>query len=664
MWAWAGLAGCHGGSSSDVRPFPETDVETADTDTAATGAPTLALLTRFPLPFAEVLDPAPSADMLIPTSGEGSGSLRIQVEGPFRVTPDETTVTAGEALSLNVSADVEMDSPSLSTGVAVFALDDAEIGRVELAAVVGDAGLGAADWEADEYGLRAVVDLPSAPYPDGSGTWDDPSVLLFVPLGLSDRDGVDVVTHLHGHNATIPDTVDAQYLTEQHALSGRDALFVAPQGPVEYPSGDFGKLMERDGYLHLVRDAISVLYRDGLVTWPEIGEQALTSHSGGYLATAAIVDRGGLPISAVHLYDSLYGEADVYESFVLDGGVLRSVWTSGGGTDDNNRAFAADLAAEGVDVGSTFGDDELAAGEVTIGGTWSSHGTCMIVERNAARWLAASGLPRRPNAAPELLYTLADGRVGWRPDLAPGTRTWRVEGSDDSVHFETLAEVSGTTATVEPRAWLRLRVVEGGVVSDPSDTYGASGTEWLVVDGFDRVLGGSYTAPTHDFAARLGDALGAGFSVASNEAVARGDVDLGDFPHVLWMLGDESSYDLPFSDAEEAALAAYIGAGGEVIVTGSEAAYADTAFVKDTLHATFLADDAGTDRAGGYRFGVAYPEDYPDVIGGQKTVWTYDTGGAAAVMWDDRVIVVGFPLETLSPSDLAPAMSELEAALR
>ena len=79
------------------------------------------------------------------------------------------------------------------------------------------------------------------------------------------------------------------------------------------------------------------------------------------------------------------------------------------------------------------------------------------------------------------------------------------------------------------RKWLRARGVYGdGTVSRPSDAYGATGTSWLVVDGFDRVLDGSFTGATHPFAAKVGAATGDPFSVASNEAVAQGIVDLAE----------------------------------------------------------------------------------------------------------------------------------------
>jgi hypothetical protein len=665
MWALMLLLGCDP-TTSDVRT-PDTDAadhtdaadDSSQPEPLSVSAPPV-----FALPYAEVGDPEPRAPIQLTVRGSGDGTLAVRAEGPFHPDVTEIAVHGGTDATITVTADLGTDGPGLASGRLFLDLNGEPIATIRLGAAIGDPDLGPADWQPDTYGERALIAMPSAPYPDGSGTWDDPTVLFFVPTGLTDRDGVDVVTHLHGHNATVPDTIDAQYLTEQHALSGRDALFIAPQGPVEYPSGDFGRLMDDGGHARLIRDAITVLYRDGFIQVPEIGEQAVTSHSGGYLATAAILQRGGLPISSVLLYDSLYGQSSVYKSFALDGGVFRSNWTSGGGTDANNRSLAADLTRAGVDVDDTFFDDDLTQTPVSIGGTWSSHGSCMYVERSAARWLATSGLPRRPNAPPELRFALDDGRVAWRDDAAPGTRTWRVETSTDGVTFATAAETAATTATITPAAFVRVRAIEDGIASDPSDVYGNTGRDTLIVDGFDRVLGGSYTGETQPFAAIVGHALTTGFATASNEAVATGEVKLGDYRTVIWLLGDESSYDLPFSDAEERALSAYVAGGGRVIVSGSEAAYADKSFVGATLHATFVSDDAASTHAGGYAFGVAYAEDYPDVLSGEKTIWSYDTGGAAAVVWQGRVVMVGFPIETIAADDLSDALAELVAALR
>jgi hypothetical protein len=182
----------------------------------------------------------------------------------------------------------------------------------------------------------------------------------------------------------------------------------------------------------------------------------------------------------------------------------------------------------------------------------------------------------------------------------------------------------------------------------------------LIVDGFDRVLQGSWSEPTHDFAGRLGAALPDGFSVASNEAVMEGRVSLSDYPRVLWMLGDEGVADYTFEADERALIEDYLSGGGDLIVSGSEVGYAtDGPWLSSVLHMTFVADDAEATQAGGFTFGVAYEEDYPDVLSSQTVIWEYSGGGAAACGYEGQIIVVGFPLETISDDELPQALSDL-----
>ncbi|MDP2315205.1 MAG: fibronectin type III domain-containing protein [Pseudomonadota bacterium] len=620
---------------------------------------------HLPLPFVTAGDDAPEATFTLTATGaRGSDSdVSALVLGPFELEGETTPLGAGEARRYIVRYTGDTSEPSVGTGSVHFEADD-QLVEVSLAAVVGDPALPDADWETDSWGTQATLGLPSAPFPYEDSPYDDASVLIFVPDGLADRGALGVVTHLHGHNATLADIVASQHLVEQHALSGRDAVLIVPQGPVEAEDGDFGRLAEPDGLATLVRDVVAVLYRDGVVTHPETGAVALTAHSGGYRATAAMVRSGGLPVTAVHLFDALYGDTDTFADFAEDGGTLRSSYTASGGTDLENESLRDDLGDVGVTVGESFTDADLQTGPITVGPVDATHAGCVTDERAYARWLAESGLAHRPSAPPELLSVLSDGDsavVTWRADGGGEPLRYKVEGSDDNSRWSLLTDTGETTASVPATAWVRVRTTDVRFGdSEPSDTYGGTGADWLVVDGFDRVLDGSYTAPTHTFAATVGAALGA-YSVASNEAVASGAVRLADFPRVVWLLGDEGLADRTFDPAERAAVAAYVEAGGTLVVSGAEVAYAtDPTWLADVLHAAFVSDNAGTGTVETWIVGAAYPEDYPDVLVGDTTLWSWETGGAAAVGWDQRVVVVGFGLENLSRAHLASAVASLE----
>ncbi|MCA9565672.1 MAG: hypothetical protein KC561_19375, partial [Myxococcales bacterium] len=82
-------------------------------------------------------------------------------------------------------------------------------------------------------------------------------------------------------------------------------------------------------------------------------------------------------------------------------------------------------------------------------------------------------------------------------------------------------------------------------------------------------------------------------------------------------------------------------------------------WLKNDLGIVYVSDDAGTTTAGGHTFGTAYEEDYPDVLSSQETIWTYSSGGGAAVGYNHQVIGVGFGLETIADPDLPSALAEL-----
>ena len=673
MIAWLALSACKpvdsaavGDSAVESAPTESAPSETGprpvDTGGATDSEPDAAPSStpHLPLPFVEVGGGAPAGSLEVRAGSAATGPLEVSVDGPFVVDGSLAPLAAGDARSLTVTWSGDTATPQNVVGSVVVTVDGRAL-VTTVAAVIGAAGLGAGAWERDAWGQRLTVTLPSSPYPWGGAPYSDASVLIAVPPGVAPRDGIGAVTHLHGHNAVLAETVAGKHLVEQHALSGRDALLIVPQGPYDAADSDFGRLEEPGAHAALVRDAFAVAYRDGVVLWPVPGQQAVTAHSGGYHGTAAIVEAGGLPVDAVHLFDALYAEQATFEAYAVGGGVLRSVYTASGGTTSENVALRDDLRASGLTVGTTFDDASLVGARVTVGASGGTHDGCVTEERAFARWLAASGLRRGPWAPPELLSVASDGvtaRVVWRADADGRSHVWQVEGSTDGASWEVLAETSASEAEIPARAWVRVREADPVVgPGAPSDVYPGGGSRWLVVDGFDRVLDGSWAAGTHDFAARYGVALG-GASSASNEAVAEGWVALSDYDGVLWFLGDESTGDVAFAAAEQAALSEFVSGGGRVIATGAEIGYAGGSFVTDTLGARYVSDDAGTDRVEGYTFGVVYEEDWPDVLAGDSVVWSYATGGAAAVGRDGRIVVVGFALETMD-ADFEAAVAEL-----
>ena len=320
------------------------------------------------LPYAVSGESAPEDTFDLTVSGgrAPAGAVTVTVDGAFEVDGNRGALAEEEVRTFTVRY-TGGDDPAVETGEVTITAEGESV-TVGLAAVVGDPEIPDATWVNDGWGYETTVELPSAPWAQG-GSWDDARVLLFVPEGLFDQEDLGVITHIHGWGADISTTVPAQRLIEQTAISGRNVFLVVPQGPVDADSGDFGQLMDPNGFANLMRDSLTVLYRDGWIERPDLTSIAISSHSGGYQAAAAIVEDGGLPITAVHLFDSLYGYTDTFQAFVEGGGVFRSVYTATGGTDGENEALRSTLEAEGITVSRTFTDDALAAGTVTIGET-------------------------------------------------------------------------------------------------------------------------------------------------------------------------------------------------------------------------------------------------------------------------------------------------------
>ena len=324
----------------------------------------------------------------------------------------------------------------------------------------------------------------------------------------------------------------------------------------------------------------------------------------------------------------------------------------------------------------------------------------------------------RPSAvfapvAPELTHVVQDGagglRVHWQP--VAGAASYGIEVSPDGKGFREAARVSGSSWSTGPLPHgsvrsFRVRAWNASGRSAPSLvlTAGTSHTlraELLLVAGFDR-LGEAIKSPENsfDYLRQHGDAIrrhgrfSLGFDACSNEAVEQQRIALTPYGAVIWQLGEESTRDETFSSLEQQRVRSYLQGGGRLMVSGAELAWdleakgsaADKSFLQGTLGVRYVKDDAqlyfGRDVPGELFAGLGffsfddgsqgtYDVDWPDVLapsdGKSRVVLRYGSTGsdAAAIARIDgssRVLVLGFPLETMYP---AMQRSELMArALR
>jgi N-acetylmuramoyl-L-alanine amidase len=313
----------------------------------------------------------------------------------------------------------------------------------------------------------------------------------------------------------------------------------------------------------------------------------------------------------------------------------------------------------------------------------------------------APGTPPPPLPPVHLRVRALDGRrarVQWQPAVdvawpAAVPARYRVYRSADGYGFDDMNPVETTDTSIElddlpwgETTYLRLTAVNAGGESFPTEVLGVRPldppTRILVVNGFDRL--DRYVRErdnTFDFIVQHGEAVAAagdgryGFDSTSNEAVAAGEVELGGYATVLWILGEESTQDDSFSGPERDAIDAFLASGGNLCVTESEMGWdlvqlgtaEETAWVEATFHATFVAADAETYAAdavaGGLFAGLGtiafddgthgtYDSNYPDVWAATAPAtvalsYAGGTGGGAAVVFDgaQRTVLLGFGFE-------------------
>ena len=371
-------------------------------------------------------------------------------------------------------------------------------------------------------------------------------------------------------------------------------------------------------------------------------------------------------------YQPLNGTLE--ETTVVEaGGVLRSNYTPTGGTTDLNLEVIDTLEQGGVNVVTEPTQAALRDAPVVIYAADTSHGGATRLDGAYGEQLRFGMHHHRRGPRIELREAVAIGgnaQVRWFAPHDDDVLGYQVLASTAGGPWELAAETAANEDSVSfvLSGGVRVRVVP--VMPDlsgpiGSDVYSlADGGEALVIDGFDRVIDGSFGGLSHDFAAVVGEAAGAAGTV-SNEALTEGGFGLS-APAAIWLLGDESTADRPFTPAERNVLEGYVLSGGSVIVSGSEVAYAvdvttaGTDLLADIFGASFAADDSGSYSVSGvgslasvgsftYAGPTApYEEDYPDVLGAQgagEPLLAYANGDLAAVGVANKSALVGFPLE-------------------
>ncbi len=143
--------------------------------------------------------------------------------------------------------------------------------------------------------------------------YNDASVLVHIPQHFKPTKPFELVFWFHGWYNNIDSATAYFRLLEQFDASGRNAIFVFPEGPKNAPDSYGGKLEQPGVFNALVQEVLLSLQRQKILKQKQMPLEAdlaitLAGHSGAYRVISKIIAYAN--IDEVLLFDALYGGND------------------------------------------------------------------------------------------------------------------------------------------------------------------------------------------------------------------------------------------------------------------------------------------------------------------------------------------------------------------
>jgi len=203
-------------------------------------------------------------------------------------------------------------------------------------------------------------------------TYNDNRVLLHIPKGFDIRRPALMLVFFHGHGATLErDVLDRQKVPAQISASNANVVLVAPQLAVDARDSSAGKFWQAGAFGRFIGEAGQQLARlqgdrRSLRTFASM-PIIIVAYSGGYVAAASAIERGGLKkrVRGVVLLDSLYGDLDKFANWIEADPSAFFVSVYLASTRNQNARLEDILAAHDVDVSPEI-NTRLASGGVTV----------------------------------------------------------------------------------------------------------------------------------------------------------------------------------------------------------------------------------------------------------------------------------------------------------
>lgn len=183
---------------------------------------------------------------------------------------------------------------------------------------------------------------------DAITNYSDSSVLVYVPKNFIEKDKINLVFWFHGWGNSIDSAIAQYQLLGQFDGSGRNAIFVFPEGPKNTPDSYGGKLEQPKEFQQLVSEIGQKLYENAVVndkrnyTHLDQYDITLAGHSGAYRVISRIINK--TQVNEVILFDAMYGGNDAYlEWLSVPEHRFINIYTKDGGTFDNSHLIMKQL---------------------------------------------------------------------------------------------------------------------------------------------------------------------------------------------------------------------------------------------------------------------------------------------------------------------------------
>lgn len=179
-------------------------------------------------------------------------------------------------------------------------------------------------------------------YFDFENHYNDSSVLIYVPQKFNLTKPLELVLWFHGWNNNIDSAGAFFRLIEQFEHSGRNAIFIFPEGPKNAPDSYGGKFERPEIFLLFIKDMLRQLVLFNILPQKkkvEINDCSisLSGHSGAYRIISKIIQYN--KVDEVILFDAMYGSNEVYLKWIAETDVHRfiHIYTKDGGTFENTH---------------------------------------------------------------------------------------------------------------------------------------------------------------------------------------------------------------------------------------------------------------------------------------------------------------------------------------